>query len=322
MMDILAGDANRVDEISSLTPRMKHALGFYTNFCELGGVSPDYPYLTALHPSATAWADVMHYYQTAKFIRRGIRHLCGTFPGLSSDEAEPCLAWLFGYTGHVVADLTVHPVIFLKVGAYEQHKNEHRVCELNQDAYIVKSRSREEIGTPEHSLETGFASCSDTNDPRRLHPPVAALWRQILNDIDLTKVRLKDGLSAPTVPPDPDQWHTWYVDIIGTIEHGRSLPPLSRHFAEDKGIVYPSYEELNRDYIDHLTTPRGDNTTYDAVFDEALKNIAAAWADLGNALTANDPDLFNLPNADLDTGLEDPPMVFWRTQQCATNAPA
>src|ERR1019366_10100084 len=66
----------------------------------------------------------------------------------------------------------------------------------------------------------------------RLHPSVAALWRQILNDIDLTKVHLKDDLPAPTAPPDPDEWHRWYVEIIGTIEHGRDLPPLSRHFAE------------------------------------------------------------------------------------------
>jgi hypothetical protein len=322
MMDILAGDANRLDEITSLTPTMKHALGLYTNFCELGGVSPDYPYLTALHPSAAAWADVMHYYQTADFIRRGIHHLCKTFPDLNAAEAGPCVAWLFGYTGHVVGDLTVHPVIALKVGPYELNKKDHRVCELNQDAYIVKSRYCEELGTPEHSLETGIASCSDTNDSKRLHPPVAALWRQILDDIDLTKVHLKDGLSAPTVPPDPDQWHTWYVDIIGTIEHGRSLPPLSRQFAEDEGLAYPPYDEANRDYIDHLTTPRGDTVTYDEVFNEALTNIATSWAQLGEALTANDANRFSLPNADLDTGLADSGMVFWSKQQCATDASA
>src|ERR1019366_6342082 len=31
----------------------------------------------------------------------------------------------------------------------------------------------------------------------RIHLSVAALWRQILNDIDLTKVHLKDDLPAP-----------------------------------------------------------------------------------------------------------------------------
>jgi hypothetical protein len=318
IVDILAGDENGLDAITTLTPTMKHALGFYTNFCELGAVSPDYPYLTALHPSAMAWANVMHYYQTADFIRRGIHHLCKTFPDLTAPDAEPCLAWLFGYTTHVVADLTVHPVIALKVGAYEQHKTEHRVCELNQDVYIVKTRYHDEIGTPEHSLATGIASCSDQRNPKMLHPSVAALWRQILNDIDLTNVHLKDDLPAPTSPPDPDEWHRWYVEIIATIAQGRLLPPLSRHFAEHEGIAYAPFDEVNRDYIDHLTTPRGDNTTYDPVVDEALKNITASWQELGAALTANDPSRFTLPNGDLDTGRQDtglqgPPMIFWRT---------
>ena len=81
---------------------------------------------------------------------------------------------------------------------------------------------------------------------------------------------------------------------------------------------YPPYNEVNRDYIDRLTTPRGDNTTYDSVFDEALKNITASWAELGEALTTKDPSRFTLPDGDLDTGrqdtgLQDPPMVFWRT---------
>src|ERR1019366_5542406 len=95
--DILAGDDNSLDAIRALTPTMKHALGFYTNFCELGAVSPDYPYLTALHTSAMAWANVMHYYQTADFIRRGVRHLCENFLDLTAPDAEPCIAWLFGY---------------------------------------------------------------------------------------------------------------------------------------------------------------------------------------------------------------------------------
>jgi hypothetical protein len=99
------------------------------------------------------------------------------------------------------------------------------------------------------------------------------------------------------------------VDIIDTIEHDRSLPPLSRQFAEHEGIAYPPYNELNRDYIDHLTTPRGDSTTYDTVFNQALKNITASWENLRAALTANAPTSFSLPNADLDTGLQDRPMA-------------
>jgi hypothetical protein len=309
MVDILAGDEDHLDTITTLTPSMKHALGFFTNFCELGAVSPDYPYLTPLHPSAKAWADVMHYYETAEFVRRGIRHLTRQFPNVEVPEAEQCIAWLFGYTAHVVADLTAHPVIKNKVGPYEQHKTEHRVCELHQDVYIVKMRYREEIGTPEHSTETGIASCSDDN--HALQPSVATLWRNILSDIDLSTIVLKNGLNPPISPPNPYQWYHWYVEIIDTIEHGRRLPPLSRHFAEDQGIVYPPFDDLNREYIDHLNRPPyGAATTYDHVFDEALNNISGAWAQLGAAITAQDPQQFRLPNADLDTGAYEQ-FVFW-----------
>ena len=73
---------------------------------------------------------------------------------------------------------------------------------------------------------------------------------------------------------------------------------------------YPPYNEVNRDYIDRLTTPRGDNTTYDSVFDEALKNITASWAELGEALTTKDPSA------------SPSPMVTWtpaaKTPACKT----
>ena len=36
----------------------------YFKFCELGAVSPDYPYLVPLDKKACAWADAMHYTNT------------------------------------------------------------------------------------------------------------------------------------------------------------------------------------------------------------------------------------------------------------------
>ena len=62
-------DTNALDSIQSLTESMKRSLMLNLKFCELGAVSPDYPYLTLLDSDAEGWANVMHYWKTADFIR-------------------------------------------------------------------------------------------------------------------------------------------------------------------------------------------------------------------------------------------------------------
>ena len=83
----------------------------YFRFCELGAISPDYPYLDIAHPDACQWADRMHYQKTGDMVKTGIdliRKLDGT-------AQQKAFAWLLGYTSHVVTDVTIHPVVELKV---------------------------------------------------------------------------------------------------------------------------------------------------------------------------------------------------------------
>ena len=44
----------------------------YFRFCELGAVSPDYPYLDITRPDSCHWADRMHYEKTGDMIKTGI----------------------------------------------------------------------------------------------------------------------------------------------------------------------------------------------------------------------------------------------------------
>jgi len=104
----------------------------YFKFCELGAVSPDYPYLGVGNRGATQWADRMHYEYTGDMIKSGVRCIA------SMPDGEPkrkAFAWLLGYAAHVATDVTIHPIVELKVGPYAQNKKAHRVCEMNQDAY-------------------------------------------------------------------------------------------------------------------------------------------------------------------------------------------
>ena len=64
--------SDQLDRVSELPNYIKAALGSYSKFCELGAVSPDYPYLALCDNEAKGWANVMHYWQTADFLRRGV----------------------------------------------------------------------------------------------------------------------------------------------------------------------------------------------------------------------------------------------------------
>jgi hypothetical protein len=90
------------------------------------------------------------------------------------------------------------------------------------------------------------------------------------------------------------------------------LPPLSRHFAEEKGIAYPPMARLDRSYIDNLHIPGEMTEDYDAVFDRAKEAVTETWRQLGEALGSKKPDQFAMGNGDLDTGLDQSGrMMFW-----------
>ena len=129
------------------------ALGRWFKYCELGAVSPDYPYLV-LKGAATAWADLMHYEHTGDVVKAGVEVL----RGLSGFDKEKAFAWLLGYAAHVITDTTIHPVIELKVGPYAQNKTTHRRCEMHQDAYIFGRMNLGGVGLSEH-LDSGISSC-------------------------------------------------------------------------------------------------------------------------------------------------------------------
>ena len=129
-----AREPARLDAIDEFPDEGKRIAAQNLNFLELGAVSPDYPYLAILDGDSGAWADLMHYVNTGGMIQEGIRR-ARELDGLAQ---EKCLAWLMGYVAHVATDVTIHPVVQLKVGPYEQNKGAHRHCEMHQDVHIYQ----------------------------------------------------------------------------------------------------------------------------------------------------------------------------------------
>lgn len=311
LVDSICQNADALDSITALTPSMKRALMKFLNFCEFGAISPDAPYLELLSEDAACWANVMHYWKTADFIRRGVSYVYAM--DYRTTEAQKCIAWLFGYSAHIVTDFTVHPVINLRVGPYEQNKLQHRLCELSQDVYIFNKLGFGDVSTAEYIRRCGIETCAEVAHQGMLDPAIRKLWCHCLGDGFPSKILMKDGLPAPKALPAPDEWFTHYVSMIDKFaEEGGRFPCLCRQIVEAKGLVFPQLDEIDQTFIEGLVMPDGNTGSYDQVFELARNNVMQVWDDLGKALDSGIPNLLTLANGDLDTGVaENNQSIFW-----------
>ena len=248
------------------------ALGRWLKHCELGAVSPDYPYLAVGAKGAAEWADLMHYQRTGGMVKAGVEEV----KGLTGNVRDKAFAWLLGYAAHVITDATIHPVVELKVGPYAQNKTAHRVCEMHQDAYIFQRLDVGGVGVANY-LKSGIEQCSGLD--RSLDPAIADTWRAML------KRCYPQAFSDN--PPDIGRWHKGYTTVLDACGEGYHLIPIARHVAVDCGLTYPVVEEVNRiAYIDSLKTPHGQ-LPYDAVFGKALEHVIQGWHLIGEAVFGN-----------------------------------
>ena len=294
----IANETGRIQE-AGISRETALALGRYPQYLELGAVSPDYPYLDlGFGSSAKEWADNMHYTNTGYMIGHGIQHLSS----VRQDAREKCIAWLCGYAAHVVADLTIHPIVELRVGPYQQNATDHRTCEMHQDAYIFERMNVGELGASEH-LDSGISRCSG-EDGSLLDEDIKALWLAMLS------TNYPDEFT--TNKPDPDSWHAGFKRIVDIVEEGYKLFPIARHVAADKGLTYPAREDIDPSFIEDLKTPSG-TAHYDEIFDKAVSNIVQMWKQISDDLDKQDSELMaQLGNWDLDTGRdENDQLVYW-----------
>lgn len=253
--------------------RARLALGRWFKFCELGAVSPDYPYL-ALDSDSRKWADLMHYERTGDMVKAGV-NVVRALDGMRQQKA---LAWLLGYAAHLITDATIHPVIELKVGPYAQNQRHHRICEMHQDAYIFQRLNLGEIGMSEH-LDSGISKCGAADGT--LDAAVAQTWREMLKTCH--------GSQFAGNTPQIDLWHQKFKSMVdGIAEEGYQLIPLARHVAVDCGLTYPAAGGIDRPaYIDSLATPHG-SLPYDQVFDKALRHVVEGWRLIGTGVYEDD----------------------------------
>jgi len=310
LVDTLCQQGNRLDSIPTLTRPMRHALKVYLRFCELGAVSPDCPFLKKPDKSAEGWGNAMHYWKTADFIRRSVPYLAGQ--DLTTTDNQKCLAWLFGYTAHLVTDLTIHPILAVKenVGQYKGHEREHRVWEIHQDVYIFSKMKKQQPTEAEFLRSCGIADCCNEATQRGLDPAIIELWRHCLDGDSFRNIKM--DVTVPSSPPDPNEWFTHYVRLIDRFAEEGARIPL-RSVLEHEGLVYPDLKDVNRKFIENIRTPSGGTIHYEQLFEQAIEHTAWSWGELALALTVGTQDRFALKNANLDTGLDDANgrSVYW-----------
>ena len=277
------------------------ALLRYFRFCELGAVSPDYPYLAIGNPSALAWADRMHYEHTGDVVRAGIVLVAS----LRAEARDRAFAWLLGYAAHVVTDTTIHPIIELKVGPYAENKQAHRRCEMHQDSYIWTTRMNlGGVGVSKH-LSSGILRCNDRDRPHLLDPTINGVWDRMLRSVH--------GEAAQTAPPSIDEWHAAFGRVVSIAGEGHRLFPIARHVAVNQALTYPLFSEVDRhEYIDALASPAGE-LSYDAIFDRAGTNVGNAWTTIAaDVYRGEDGAKAFFGNWNLDTGRDERQrLVFW-----------
>ncbi len=289
----------------NLAPSIRTALGpKYLPFCRLGAVSPDCPAVVG-STDATGWNDIMHYLRPADLVRYGIPKVLEM--SFAETTTRSCIAWLFGYTAHLVTDLTVHPIVMARVGPYSNKKNRsaHRRCEFDQDAYIFSKLYHREIVDTDFLDFTGLAVCGVKGSTHRLNPAVADLWTYCLRQYPRSET--KKYVSLPNQSLQPDIWFATYVNLMD-------------HFAtKDSAIVrslgfgYRRSQDVDPTYIRNLPIPNSTQTiNYDDLFEKTRQNLIQAWRQLAAALANESADLFTLANADLDTGQDTAgKFIYW-----------
>lgn len=297
----VANEAQKAARKTDLRNSTKLALGQYLRFVELGSVGPDYPYLS-LKAGQSQWADEMHYANTATFIRTAIAEVQKT----PAAEQGKLIAWLFGMASHIATDMTIHPVVELKVGPYKGNEAAHRKCEMHQDAYIFPRRI--DVGETAYSehIRSGLGGCGDDANPEKLDPRVAAAWKRVL---DITHPKL-----ASVNSPDPDSWHKGFRGVLLTMAGVNHLVPFARHVAARANLAYPLSREVDLQYIKDLKTPEG-SIHFDDLFDRARDRVVEMWRGIDQALAGSDAGaLAKLEDWNLDTGrsLKTGQLVFWR----------
>jgi len=262
-------------------PEARKALLQYPEFCHMGAISPDYPYLKILDGSAELWANAMHHKYITSTEKNTIHVGISRIRKLTGDKRSKCLSWFLGFVSHVIADVTCHPVTNLLVGDYDaDNQVAHRESELHQDVYIFKNRLNGDVRKSEH-IKNVIGSCADPDDKNKVDPDIERMWNHMLSK------------AFPTIKTKSDinihGWHHSVQVLLDGIAEEISVIP-SRHIRgalTGAGLAYPRMADVDQaKFINKLKTPNGAKS-YDQIFNYAKKRVVRIWKLIADGIFMN-----------------------------------
>ncbi|MBR3777818.1 MAG: zinc dependent phospholipase C family protein [Kiritimatiellae bacterium] len=270
----------------------------WSNYALLGAVSPDLPYLGL----GKDWADKFHYEKTSQIVREGLDTLFGE--SFEDVHVQKQIAWLFGYAAHLVTDLYIHPVIEKKVGPYAENATKHRICEMNQDVWILKKEMFDDVGRCE-IFDNTIKTCTETGaEGYFIDKAISEFWNLLIEKV-----------YSPRRSPSPKKWFSCFVTSMDKFaENPDKHLIITRTLLKNFHCGYPSNSDIEVDYVDNLHRPNGERVDFHTVFKEAVAKVKEYWAQMANAVSNKDVSCFTLTDGNLDTGrlLSDPETsIFW-----------
>lgn len=270
-------------------PALKDVLGLWGRFVYLGGVSPDYPYLGL----DADWADLMHKSKTDQMIKYAMPLLHkARIENPNASGWRQQFAWLLGFVSHIIADVTIHPVVNISVGKYELNKEAHRRCEMNQDVHIYKEITGLDLHVSDN-MKGEIRSCGTGID---LNDDVEELWKDCF----------ERAYSSRPHDDQIDRWHAMFIKLVDLAEVGRKIPVFGRHIAGG-AMAYPGNNELDSGFFVNIKVPtssavknagdpnspdfeqpkdRGRPSSFKDIFEKTRGHILEAWSVLSD-------DMFN-----------------------------
>lgn len=266
-------------------------------YIELGAVSPDYPYLA----NQNLWADNMHYIANGSLIKQGIALLSQENVELEATRKK--IAWLLGFSAHVIADLTVHPIVGGIVGPYEGNERAHRECEVNQDVYAFAKMNWGELCEVD-CFETGIQQCSDQSG--HLSPEIVEFWNQLF--------AVNCPIDFAESPPSIGRWHNFYTHLMDNFAEEANRFSILAPYIVRYGLACPNSANVQSRYILNLSTPTGSIINYDDLFDYSVSNIGQAWKTIACGILGIDTKYeVKIKNWNLDTGMNEfKQLEYWR----------
>lgn len=269
-------------------------LNKYSEFLFLGAASPDLPYLS-FKTGGVNWADVMHYEKTNGNVSSGHEVLKSVWQRKSAVN-EVQLVWLLGYVSHLVTDATIHPIVQAIVGPYEQNKEEHRICEINQDCLLFNDYKNNDIYYAEFSSILKLCQQSEHLDE------LMEFWKNQMS------VNYHDKGEEP----HPSIWFNTYTKAIDIAEGGSYAVALFRHIGLGTSYTYRPKVEILSDYPDYykryyqeVNLPGGSLASFrEEGFKRAVSNVMNAWKRLYSGLRSEIVVAEIVRNWNLDTGVD------------------